>query len=141
MSGKFALYFKRYVEHNLARLLGKLFWPVSSVAVIVRYNEEQLVVLDLGGSYRLPGGIIGYGENVRDSAIREVKEETGLKVRVKDILDVRMNDGGGPEIFLEAEAISGKLTGSWEGQPKIIDVEEIDSKEWKYGHGHIQEYL
>ena len=40
------------------------------------------------GKYALPGGFVEYGETVDECIIREVQEETGLKVSVDRLLDV-----------------------------------------------------
>jgi 8-oxo-dGTP diphosphatase len=45
------------------------------------------------GKWSLPAGYIDYGENPREAALREVKEETGLDVEITRLLDVQGDPG------------------------------------------------
>jgi len=66
--------------------------PLVGASVVVRSGDRLLLVrraTEPGrGLWGVPGGLVMLGEKVQDAAIREVKEETGLKVRVESIFDV-----------------------------------------------------
>lgn len=40
------------------------------------------------GRWSLPGGAVRWGEQMREAVVREVLEETGIKIEPRDILDV-----------------------------------------------------
>jgi 8-oxo-dGTP diphosphatase len=40
------------------------------------------------GKWSIPGGIVELGETVKETTVREVKEETDLDVEVEDLIDV-----------------------------------------------------
>jgi len=65
--------------------------PVAAVSVCV--VRDGLVLLakrantKAFGMWSLPGGHIEYGEPVREAALRELEEETGIKARIVRLLD------------------------------------------------------
>lgn len=79
------------------------------------------------GLWGLPGGAIHAGESVREAALREVKEETGLNIRITSLLGVYSEPNGRivtypdngdvahlVDIAFTAEIVSGQLTVSRE---------------------------
>lgn len=54
-------------------------------ALITNEEGRVLLVRNRSGNWTLPGGKARPGETLRDAAKREVKEETGLKVRILEV--------------------------------------------------------
>jgi 8-oxo-dGTP pyrophosphatase MutT (NUDIX family) len=52
----------------------------GSVVIIVNNQEEILLQHRRDGGWGLPGGLMELGESFEETAIREVKEETGLDI-------------------------------------------------------------
>lgn len=76
--------------------------PVVGVGVVVWKDGEVLLIRrgksPMRGRWSLPGGRQELGETVREAAVREVREETGLEIRLGELLDVvdtiRRDDSG-----------------------------------------------
>ena len=66
--------------------------PAVAVAIL---NESKKQILMLkradSGNWTLPGGTVELNENLTDCAIREVKEETGLNIKILDIIGTYTN--------------------------------------------------
>lgn len=64
----------------------------ASVGAVVFRGDEALVIRrgrePLKGQWSIPGGKIEYGEPLHDAVAREVREETGVEIRVLGLLDV-----------------------------------------------------
>jgi mutator protein MutT len=52
--------------------------------LLIKRNEPEL--FEAHGKWELPGGKIEYGESPQDALAREIKEETGFKVQVNNLL-------------------------------------------------------
>ena len=76
--------------------------PVVGVGVVVWKRDRVLLIRrgksPMRGRWSLPGGRQELGETVREAAVREVREETGLEIRLGALLDVvdtiRRDDSG-----------------------------------------------
>jgi len=63
------------------------------------------------GKWCVPAGFLDYGEDPRETAAREMLEETSLRVRVTELVDVFYSPGGpGASVFIlyRAERLGGE---------------------------------
>jgi ADP-ribose pyrophosphatase YjhB (NUDIX family) len=92
--------------------------PTTRVSVIVINNDRKiLLVKHRKGSRQywvLPGGRLEYGETFQECAVRELKEETGLDVKVDKMIFV--SEAIAPDrsrhivnIYLLAHVIGGQM--------------------------------
>jgi mutator protein MutT len=76
--------------HDLNRLYPKQ--PIVGVGAVVIRDGKILLEKrrnDPGkGKWSIPGGVVELGENVNETVVREVKEETGLVVEKPEPIDV-----------------------------------------------------
>lgn len=100
------------------------------------YNDNQILVQEKVGT-RYPGGLVfpgGHveeGESLRDSIIREIKEETGLTISNPvpcGFKDWIQEDGTRYVVLLyKTNKYEGKIKSSVEGKVFWLDREEIAS--------------
>ncbi len=67
--------------------------PVPAVALVIFNEDREILLVKRGeepkkGMWALPGGFMEVEEDVKQSAIRETLEETGLKISNLNLLDV-----------------------------------------------------
>ena len=66
--------------------------PVPAVAVILMNDRKILLVKrkydPRKGTWSLPAGFMEFGETTKQTAVREVKEETNLNIEVKELFGV-----------------------------------------------------
>jgi len=66
--------------------------PLVGVGILIKNGEEYLLIRRAAepdrGLWTIPGGLVEVGERVREAAVREAREETGLEVEVREVLDV-----------------------------------------------------
>lgn len=123
-------------------------YPVHIVAVggLIENEEGKILVIkspDRG--WEIPGGQVEAGETLTDALKREVKEETGIDIKVGDLKAVHSNitkrvqpDGVSPigsivSFGFTGRAISGELTISdeslevtWVNRENLLDLIDED---------------
>jgi len=77
--------------------------PVVGVGGVVIEDNRTLLIRrgnePLMGQWSIPGGTLELGETLAEGTVRELKEETGLEVRVLELIEVfeRINFGRGAD--------------------------------------------
>lgn len=110
--------------------------PPVSVAIIVDAGKVLMArrrASEGDISWVFPGGAIEAGESPEEAAVREVGEETGLKVEAVKTLGDRVHPKSGVPMHYVAVRLVG-------GDAHVADAEELDAVAW-ITHGEIPEYV
>lgn len=107
---------------------------LSAVYLIIKNNENKILLQRRQGTklwpgfLALPAGHIDKGENAYEAAIREAKEELGIKISNKDIIDTfvvnRINKSLPPyyDVYFEIK--------NYEGTPMIKEPTKCSKLIW-----------
>ena len=113
---------------------------VVAVAVVVLDAEGRVLMLERtdNGKWALPGGAQELGESVREAAVRETLEETGIDIEVSGVVGIysdprhviAYDDGEVRQEFsicLRGKAVGGTATTSDESQTvRWVEPSELD---------------
>jgi 8-oxo-dGTP diphosphatase len=105
--------------------------PKVGTAVFVYKDDEFLMLKRTGahgaGTWSLPGGKLDFGEELEDSAHREVLEETGLEI--KNIRQLAVTN----DIFADEDKhfVTIWFTSDWgSGEASILEPEKCTEQGW-----------
>ncbi len=94
-----------------------------------RHNDPEKADSDLHGegTWTMPGGKMEFGEDLEETAAREVLEETGMRVKKEDLELVSIGNDKVPD----AQFITiGFLYADCKDEPMVMEPDEIT--EWKW---------
>lgn len=93
---------------------------VSAATIVLNDENEILLIKGPMRGWEMPGGQVEEGESLKDAAIRETKEESGIDIEVIKFCGIFQNVKKSicNTLFL-AKPIGGKLTTS----PESLEVE------------------
>ncbi len=93
----------------------------NKVFLVRRYNTGWE-----DGKYNLPGGHLKGRETARGAAVREVFEETGVKVNVDDLRFFNVS-----HLITNSERVHIYFYATkWKGEPTNFEKEKADSADW-----------
>jgi ADP-ribose pyrophosphatase YjhB (NUDIX family) len=101
---------------------------IGVLAFVQKNNQLLLLKLRYQYHWGLPGGFLKKGENIHSAIQREIREETGLEVKINKILDVR-NGTKRPilDIVIECEVTGGeiKITDQEVERAEFFDLDKL----------------
>ncbi|MCQ9133702.1 NUDIX domain-containing protein [Streptomyces hilarionis] len=97
------------------------------VGAILHGPRGLLLGRHRGGTWELPGGTVEPGESLRETVVREVREETGLRVAPSDVrlLGTLLDQVGGV-----VRMTVGAVVTAWEGEPADQPGESVGDWRW-----------
>lgn len=107
--------------------VGVMIIKDEKILLGLRHSDPEKADSELHGegTWTMPGGKIEFGEDPHETAVREVLEETGMRIKPSKLISVSS------EKVPDAHFITlGFLCKDFEGEPKVMEPDEI--VEWKW---------
>ena len=87
---------------------------VSAATIVLNEQREILLIKGPRRGWEMPGGQVEVGESLKDAAIRETKEESGIDIEITQFCGVFQNVSGTISTLFLGTPIGGELTTSTE---------------------------
>lgn len=124
--------------------------PRVGVGVVVT-DEGRLLLIKRRdppdpGLWTVPGGLVELGERVEEAAVREVEEETGVKVELQGLLDVVdkivLDEQGRVKYhYVIIDFLGRPLTKELRASPEVLDAAWVELDRVRRGEVPIAESL
>lgn len=83
--------------HNMNAPKANSVHPAAAVALVSTDKKILMLKRTDSGNWTMPGGTMELGESLKDCAVREVYEETGLSIEIQDVIGIYTD----PNIIVE----------------------------------------
>ena len=120
--------------------------PLGNACVIVEDQGRFLLLKRPGGMIVFPGGFMRWREYPAETARREVREETGLEVRLLETIGTYATKStqlarlSTLTIVFAGEVVGGSLKGGIEGHPCWLDEAHMRERLASHYKGMLEDY-
>lgn len=104
----------------------------QAVFIVIRNEKDEILLQQrantgyLDGYWDLPSGHVEYGESLRGSAARELKEEVDVDVVPEELSLIHIE-----QFFVEKDYVNYTFEAKkWSGEPKINEPEKCNAIGW-----------
>lgn len=115
-------------------------WRPSAYALVLKDDEILFIKSRFHGKWELPGGGIDLGESLEEGVIREVFEETGYKIKLKENALFYVDNTffyalsvdkyyQTIRLFYEAEILEKGRSGPINDDNEVLDIKQIKIKD------------
>jgi 8-oxo-dGTP diphosphatase len=101
-------------ERLVCAACGFIFYldPKVAVGTIIRDDDDRVVLVRRAiepgyGLWVFPGGYVDRGEEITAAAIREAREESGLHIRIGELVNIYSYPGPSPIIIVYTATVTG----------------------------------
>ena len=121
---------KDYIKKIRAKLGNEKFIHPGARIIVENKNKEILIIERIdNGRIGIPAGSIEENETIEECIIREVKEETGLKIMGLEVIGISSNPDIETIDYINGDKIQyftiEFYSNNWEGIIKVEDKREV----------------
>ncbi|MBK7871336.1 MAG: NUDIX domain-containing protein [Saprospiraceae bacterium] len=121
---------KEYIKKIRSKLGNEKFIHPAARIIIENKNQEILVIERVdNGRIGIPAGALEENETIEECIIREVREETGLKLIELEVIGISSNPDTETVEYMNGDKIQyftvEFYSNKWEGSIKIGDKNEV----------------